>query len=375
MKIEKEWFKCVVSMLLVQVFASGMQILSRVILMEGTSIFALIAYRHVVAAVCVAPFAFYFERGRAKKFRSCSIWFWLFLNASVGITLAMGLFYYGLRDTSATYAVNFLSLVPIFTFIISIIFRMERVRLERWTGKIKTCGAIMCVGGALTSGLYKGKEFYIDIGQSGHHNHTVTVEAYKTNMLRGTLFLVGSCFSYTAWFIVQVKLLEIFPFKYWGTMLTCIIASVQATIVGLCLDCRKVTWSLKWNLQLMTIIYSGALASAATFCLIYWAIAIKGPAYPTMFNPLTLIFVAISEAILLGEPIRLGILLGMVLILMGLYSFLWGKGKEIECLVGASGEGSTSMATESAGVHSTAIVVPTLSPSNGVLGVEKIERC
>lgn len=50
----------------------------------------------------------------------------------------------------------------------------------------------------------------------------------------------------------------------------------------------------------------GALATAATFCLIYWAIAIKGPTYPTMFNPLALLFVAISEALLLGEPISLG---------------------------------------------------------------------
>ncbi|TKY73996.1 WAT1-related protein [Spatholobus suberectus] len=293
------------------------------------------------------------------------------LQWPVGITLAMGLFYYGLRETSATYSVNFLNLVPIFTFIVSIILRMERLRLHTWTSKVKTMGAILCVGGALTTSLYKGKEFYIV--QSSHHTHS-TVEASKTNMLRGTLFLVGSCLSYTAWFIVQVKLLEIFPFKYWGTMLTCIIASIQATIVGICLDCRKVTWSLKWNLQLMTIIYSGALATAATFCLIYWAIAIKGPTYPTMFNPLALIFVAISEAILLGEPIRLGMLLGITLILMGLYSFLWGKGKETQCMLQASGEVLTSMTAESAGVHSTALVVPSFSPSNAVLGVEKTDR-
>ncbi|QCE15448.1 WAT1-related protein [Vigna unguiculata] len=53
MKVVKEWLKgsqTVLSMFLVQVFATGMQILSRVILVEGTFIFALIAYRHVVAA-------------------------------------------------------------------------------------------------------------------------------------------------------------------------------------------------------------------------------------------------------------------------------------------------------------------------------------
>jgi hypothetical protein len=61
----KEWFKssqALLSMLLVQIFATGMQLLSRVILVQGTYIFALIAYRHIVAAICVAPFALYFER-------------------------------------------------------------------------------------------------------------------------------------------------------------------------------------------------------------------------------------------------------------------------------------------------------------------------
>lgn len=75
MKVVKEWLKgskTVLSMFLVQVFATGMQILSRVILVEGTFIFALIAYRHVIAAVCVAPFAFYFERQLIKLFfHSC----------------------------------------------------------------------------------------------------------------------------------------------------------------------------------------------------------------------------------------------------------------------------------------------------------------
>lgn len=50
------------AMLLVQIFTTGLQILSRVILGQGTFIFALMTYRNVVAAICVAPFAFYFER-------------------------------------------------------------------------------------------------------------------------------------------------------------------------------------------------------------------------------------------------------------------------------------------------------------------------
>ncbi|KAJ6376203.1 hypothetical protein OIU77_001049 [Salix suchowensis] len=77
-----------------------------------------------------------------------------------------------------------------------------------------------------------------------------------------------------------------------------------------------------------TIIYSGSLASAATFCLISWAVVRRGPSYPPMFNPLTLIFVAVLEALILGAEITVGTLLGMVLIITGLYSLL-GKTNEM----------------------------------------------
>lgn len=50
----------------------------------------------------------------------------------------------------------------------------------------------------------------------------------------------------------------------------------------------------------------GTLYSAATFCLLSWVISIRGPTYPSMFNPVGLIFVTVTEALLLGEAIRVG---------------------------------------------------------------------
>jgi len=64
----------------------------------------------------------------------------------------------------------------------------------------------------------------------------------------------------------------------------------------------------------------------------------------------------------------------MVLILIGLYSFLWGKGKETQCLPQESEEIATSMAAESVGLHSTAIIVPSSSPNNATLGDEKTTK-
>ncbi|KAB2054472.1 hypothetical protein ES319_A12G256400v1 [Gossypium barbadense] len=334
MKKWLSWSQMVTSMLLVQLFATGQQLLSKVILNQGTFIFSFMAYRHLVAALCVAPFAFFLERVDSKKM-AWSTWLWLFINALTGITMAMGLFYYGLRNTTATYSTNFLNIIPIVTFVFSIFLRMEKLGLGSKAGKIKTVGAIICVGGALTTSLYKGKAFYLTHDHHPHYHSpavAATMAVSSPHWTRGTFMLVGSCLCYATWYILQVKLLEVFPSRYRATLITCIMASVQSTAIGLCLDRSKAAWRIEWNLQLVTIVYSGALSTAATFCLLTWSIAKQGPTYAPMFNPLSLIFVAISEALLLGEQMRLGIVLGTVMIIVGLYSFLWGRRKETKLL-------------------------------------------
>lgn len=64
-RVVKRWIeesRVAGGMLLVQIFATGLQLLSKVILNQGIFVFALMTYRHIVAAFCVAPFAFYFDR-------------------------------------------------------------------------------------------------------------------------------------------------------------------------------------------------------------------------------------------------------------------------------------------------------------------------
>ncbi|KAL3846049.1 hypothetical protein ACJIZ3_003452 [Penstemon smallii] len=324
----KRWLmdaRVALGMLMVQVISAGGQILSRVILKDGTFVFAIVTYRHIIAAISVAPFAFYYERGVVKKL-NFAIFFWLFMVALTGISVAMGLFYYGLKDTTATYATNFLNLIPIVTFLFSIILRIEKLGLHTRAGKTRTLGAILCLAGALTIGLYKGQSFHII-----HHSNNEVKNTDQTlqNKARGTLFLVGSCLSYGMWFILQVKLFKVFPYKYWATMMSCIIASVQGAIIGLCIDRRPKVWRLGWNMELLTIVYSGVLATALSFYLISLAITQRGPTYPSMFNPLSLILVAIAEALFLGQSILVGSLIGMVLIIVGLYSFLWGNNMDI----------------------------------------------
>ncbi|KAL0317908.1 UNVERIFIED_CONTAM: WAT1-related protein [Sesamum angustifolium] len=316
MEMVKKWMmegRVGMGMVVVQGITTGLQLLARVILSEGTFVFALMAYRHVVAAFAVLPLALYFERGAVKKL-SIAAFFWLFMVALTGISMTLGLFYYGLKDTTATYATNFLNLIPLITFLFSTILRIEALGLQSRAGKMKTLGAMLCLAGALSIALYKGNSFHLT-HHYHNHGHKIISKTNK-NKTRGTMFLVGSCLSAGTWFILQVKLFKVFPHKYWATLLTCVFASFQATIIGVCIDRNPRAWRLAWNLQLLTIFYS---------------LDRNGFDYS------------------------------------GLYSFLWERAKtqNPRCLPikesGAGGGGDA--APESAGLPSSATIVPAASPN------------
>ncbi|XP_020112535.1 WAT1-related protein At5g64700-like isoform X1 [Ananas comosus] len=315
------------SMVVIQILVMGMLILSKIVMNNGMQPYVLLGYRNIIGAIFVAPFAFFFEREMGKKLNMSSL-VWIFINATLAISMALGLYYYGLRDTNAAYSVNFLNLIPIVTFIIAVILRLERMRLRSTAGKVKVLGTLLCVGGTMIVSLYKGKALHLWPTHLLKLHHGAKGAEDHHHWLRGTLFLVCSCLSYAFWFITQVKLFKIFPSKYWATMLTCVAGSLETVVIGIIIDREKSAWMLKWDLQLLTIVYSGVFNTGLTFCLILWAVARRGPTYPSMFNSLSVIFTMIADSVLLGTNITVGSLLGTFVIIGGLYAFLWGKGNE-----------------------------------------------
>ncbi|KAK9672255.1 hypothetical protein RND81_12G087300 [Saponaria officinalis] len=294
----------ITAMMVVQIVFGASQILTNLALKQDGFLLALLAYRHLFAAACIAPIAIIFDR----------------------ITMGMGLFYYGVRDTSAAYATNYSNLIPIITFLFSVIIRMEKLELSTYWGKAKGIGAIICVGGALVISLYSGPSLVVLSHNSMHHKH-MTQQPY-TNLLRGTLLLIASCFGYAFWFVVQAKLLEVLPSKHWSNFLTCLVAAAQCAVLGLCLDRTPRSWSLGWDVKLLCVSVSGIFASALAFYLILWAVQLKDPSYPSMFDPFSVVFVALIQAFFFGDQLSLGLLLGMILMIIGLYCYLWGKRKE-----------------------------------------------
>ena len=68
-----------------------------------------------------------------------------------------------------------------------------------------------------------------------------------------------------------------------------------------------------------------------------------GPVFASAFSPLMMIVVAVMGSFILSEKIYLGGVLGSVLIVIGLYSVLWGKHKETQAESAALREAMASI--------------------------------
>ncbi|KAI9110346.1 hypothetical protein K1719_018788 [Acacia pycnantha] len=207
--------------------------------------------------------------------------------------------------------------------------RLEMLNMGRASGKAKVAGTVMGIGGAMILTFYKGIEIHL---WSTHLNiikhmapHTVS-----SNHIWGIALATGTCLSSSLWLIIQAKMSEKFPWVYTSAALMSVMAAIQSVIFALFLERDLSCWKLGWNTFLLTAIYTGVVASGVAWILVTCCVRQKGPLYASMFHPLFLVLVAIVSSFLLDERLHLGSLIGSILIIMGLYTFLWGKGKEMK---------------------------------------------
>ncbi|KAJ1295955.1 hypothetical protein BS78_01G262100 [Paspalum vaginatum] len=321
-----EWGPAI-CMVLIELFTTGQMLLTKVVVDAGLFVFALLTYRFFIGTVLVLPLAIIFERGKLKELK-LKAFIWIFLSALVGFTIP-GLYYIGLGDTSPGYAINFYNIIPIATFILAVLFRKEPLNIKSLVGNIKVIGTLVCVGGTLVISLYKGKVLHLwPTNIIGYHPKQPGT-AFGHHHMRGTILLIVSCLSLAVWYSVQAQMLKVFPYKYWSTVATCFVGCIQMAVVGVAMNREKATWQLKWNMSLLTIVYSAILNTAAKFAMISWVVTQRGPTYPSMFCAVSVVFTTVLDSLLLGHDLSVGSILGMLMILAGLYLFLWVKRKEL----------------------------------------------
>ncbi|CAI9764215.1 unnamed protein product [Fraxinus pennsylvanica] len=330
-----EKFLPFLAMAIVQLGYAGMNILSKLAMDSGMNPYVHVAYRQIFASICLAPFAYFSERTTRPRM-TLSIFFQIFLCSIFGVTMNQITYFVGLKNSTPTIACALTNINPAVTFVMAIPFGLERLGLRTKGGQAKVLGTLICVGGALMLSFYHGH--VVNIGKSSVHWKYAEMTGTKdsinhVNLILGPFLLLVSAISWAIWLIIQTRVCQRYGAPYSSSAIMCTMASVQCVIFAFGFDHNLSAWSLSQPIRLVSSIYSGIICSAMAFCLMTWCIRKKGPLYVSVFSPLLLVIVAILSWVLLEEKLYVGTVVGAFLIIVGLYSVLWGKKREMKANV------------------------------------------
>ncbi|XP_031479266.1 WAT1-related protein At5g64700 [Nymphaea colorata] len=325
-------YKPYLAMICVHSIYAGMALLTKAALNQGMNHFVFVVYRQAMAAAFLVPIALVFERKKASLLS-----FQLFCKASlvslVGITLSLNLYMIAISYTSATLATATTNIVPVFTFILAVLFRMEIFSIRTTYGKLKIVGLVSCLGGGVILALYKGPS----IRFLGHHQASIKgvgdapASGHEPSMrdwIIGTFLMLSSNLTWSFWLLMQAPLLKVYPFKLSLTSLQCLLSALQSALVAFAFERKASAWRLSFDIKLLSVIYCGVIVTGVTYWLQVWCVAKKGPVFTAIFTPLSLVITIIFSCFLFGDLFYAGSGLGSIFMAVGLYCVLWGKNGE-----------------------------------------------
>uniref|UniRef100_A0A0D6QTB5 WAT1-related protein n=1 Tax=Araucaria cunninghamii TaxID=56994 RepID=A0A0D6QTB5_ARACU len=315
--------------MILQFSYAGMNVLVKLALENGLNHFVLVTYRLAVAAVAISPFAYVLER-KQRPSLTWPLFFQIFLVAC-GLSVSQNCYFQGIYYTSSTFASAAINLIPIITFVMATFIRLERIDIKTVRGQAKLVGTIICVSGAMVMTFYQGPTIWKSSSSPVDRKSTRpnSSEPPHTNMAWGSVLIFGGIIAWSAWLTFQGPVLKRYPSQLSFTALMCIFGSVQSGLSGIVVEHNNLDiWAIRWNIQLLTILYTGIVCSALAFFVQAWCIQKKGPVFAGVFSPLCTITTALLEFAILHVSLHLGSVVGAILIIMGLYFALWGKAKD-----------------------------------------------
>ncbi|VVA16060.1 PREDICTED: WAT1-related [Prunus dulcis] len=84
------------------------------------------------------------------------------------------------------------------------------------------------------------------------------------------------------------------------------IGAAQSAVFTLCIEHRRAAWAIGFNIDLWSILYSGAVCSGLKIFVQLWCTEKKGPVFVAMFDPVSTVFVALLAYFVLGERLYTG---------------------------------------------------------------------
>ncbi|KAG8391075.1 hypothetical protein BUALT_Bualt01G0150100 [Buddleja alternifolia] len=320
-----------IAMMSLQFGYAGMNIITKISLNGGMSHYVLVVYRHAIATAVIAPFAFFFERKAQPKI-TFRVFLQIFVLGLLGPVIDQNFYYAGLKLTSPTFSCAMSNMLPALTFVMAIIFRMEKVDIKKVMYQAKVVGTIITVGGAMLMTLYKGplvEMAWTKHRQSHGGSSSSSGETSDRDWFIGCILLIIATLAWASLFILQKHALKTYSNHQLSlTTWVCFMGTLQAIAVTFVMEHNTSAWRIGWDMNLLAAAYAGIVTSSISYYVQGLVMKTKGPVFATAFSPLMMIIVAVMGSFILAEKIYLGGVIGSAIIVIGLYSVLWGKYKE-----------------------------------------------
>ncbi|KAH9709087.1 WAT1-related protein [Citrus sinensis] len=311
------------AMVTLEVLDVGLNTVTKAAMSRGASHFILVVYSNMLAIFLLVPSSFIFYRTRPQL--TWSIVCRIFL---LGLLSCCGqmFHYFGIENGSPALASAMIDLTPGFTFILAIIFRMEKLELRVQSSQAKSFGTVLLIGGALIVTLYKG----LPITSAPSKNKLINelVQLPLSNWTIGGIFLAAHSVILAIYYIVQAWIVRDYPAELMITLICSIFVTILSSAVSLVAEKNPNAWRLRPDIELMAIGYSAIFAVSVRSVLHTWALRKKGPVYVSMFKPLGMVVALVFGIAFLGDTLYLGSFVGAATIALGFYAVIWGQAKE-----------------------------------------------
>ncbi|KAL2492741.1 WAT1-related protein [Abeliophyllum distichum] len=249
------------AMVMVECADVGLTTLSKAAMSKGMSHFIFVVYSNALATLIIFPVYNFLRTERSlPSFAPLEI---------LSPQLYRNCVFTGVIYSSPTLASAMSNLVPAFTFLLAVIFRMEKLDSRSSRNQI---------------------------------NYSI-----QTNWVLGGIFLATASLCLSLWNTFQCAMVAFIAERNYPK-----------------------AWLLRHNIEPVSVIYSAVFGNVVTFCVETWCIYKKGPVFVAMFKPLGIAIAALLGVIILGDRLHVGSVIGAVVIVIGFYGVIWAQAKEQE---------------------------------------------
>ncbi|KAG7643847.1 EamA domain [Arabidopsis suecica] len=307
------------AMVCLQFGYAGMNLVTKTVLDRGMSHYVLVAYRNAFATAAIAPFALLSER-KVRSKMTFPIFMRIFLLALLGPVIDQNLYYIGLKLTSPTFSSAVSNIVPAITIILATLFRMEKVEMRKVRCLVKVMGTLVTVVGSILMIFYKGP--FINFFRS----HLTAASSPPTaDYLKAAVFLLLASLSWASFFVLQAATLKKYSAHLSMSTMVCFMGTLQSLALAFVMEHNPSALNIGFDMNLLASAYAGIMSSSIAYYVQGLMMQRKGPVFVTAFNPLIVVIVSIMSFFVLGQGIYLGGVIGVVVLMVGVYAVLWGK--------------------------------------------------